>query len=369
VAGNHLTHAQAAEAIAAEGVSAEAPSDQAWPVAAPGTSSPDTNDPPAAEIDWTSVRDALPADVEALASGLDWIDPFTLDRRMQSAVRAMQQIDWQTGRLLRIFFDRRLHGAFGYRSAAQYVRERLGLSPRKARALVALERKTWQAPALDAAYRSGTLSSVRALTLLPVVHESTAAAWVARATAVTVRRLADEVEWALIAGEAAPPAPGSALRLDERQMRAPESEVEDAEVVFTGPASVVSLFRAAVLAFARPTRSLSQGFERLLEHARRTWEALPRHRDPIFGRDGWRCAVPACTARRELHDHHVVFRSRGGGNERDNRIAICATHHLRGIHGGAVRATGTAPHDVTWELGVRTGKPPLLRLVGDVYAA
>jgi hypothetical protein len=281
----------------------------------------------------------------------------------------MQQIDWQTGRLLRVFFDRRLYRAFGYRSAAHYTRERLGLSPRKARALVALERRTWEAPALDEAYRHGAISAVRALILLPVVRESTAAAWVERAAAVTVRRLADEVEWALVAGESAPPSLRARLELDERQMRArPEWEVEDVEVAFTGPASVVALFRTAILTFARPVRSLPHGFERLLDHARHTWKGLPRHRDPVFARDRWRCAVPACTARRALHDHHLVFRSQGGGNGRDNRITICAAHHLRGIHAGTVRASGTAP-ETTWELGVRAGRPPLLRLVGDVYAA
>jgi hypothetical protein len=98
------------------------------------------------------------------------------------------------------------------------------------------------------------------------------------------------------------------------------------------------------------------------------WEAQPRHRDPIFARDGWRCAVPVCTARRNLHDHHLVFRSRGGGNEGNNRITLCAWHHLRGIHAGRVRAEGGAPDALTWEVGVCTGRRPLLRLIGERYA-
>jgi len=44
-------------------------------------------------------------------------------------------------------------------------------------------------------------------------------------------------------------------------------------------------------------------------------------------------------------------------------------HHLRGIHQGRVRAWGTAPDDVTWELGVRPARAPLLRLRGDEYLA
>jgi len=87
----------------------------------------------------------------------------------------------------------------------------------------------------------------------------------------------------------------------------------------------------------------------------------PRHRDPVFARDRWRCAVSACSSRKQLHDHHIVFRSRGEDNARDNRITVCAWHHLR-IHAGIVRATGEAPADITWELGVRPGRRSLLRL-------
>jgi hypothetical protein len=63
---------------------------------------------------------------------------------------------------------------------------------------------------------------VRALTILPVVAESTAAAWVARAAEVPVRRLADEVEWALTVRDGVtailPPAPAASLALDARQL-------------------------------------------------------------------------------------------------------------------------------------------------------
>ena len=65
---------------------------------------------------------------------------------------------------------------------------------------------------------------------------------------------------------------------------------------------------------------------------------------------------------------HVVFRSRGGGNGRENRVTLCAWHHLRGVHAGRVRAEGEAPDGITWEIGVRPGRRALLRLVGERYA-
>jgi hypothetical protein len=141
----------------------------------------------------------------------------------------------------------------------------------------------------------------------------------------------------------------------------------DTDVMFAAPASVVALFRTAILAFTGPAEPVGRGFEHLHEHVQAEWASQPRHRDPVFARDGWRCAVPACSSRRQLHDHHIVFRSRGGDNGRDNRITVCAWHHLRGIHAGVVRATGEAPADIAWELGVRAGRRPLLRLHGDRY--
>src|SRR5438477_379763 len=199
-----------------------------------------------AELDWSAIREALPDDVDGLDADANTLDPFALDARMRAVLRAMRRADWQLGRLLRVFLDRRLYRLMEFPSAERYVTERLGLSPRKARALIALERKTWQADALGTAYRAGELSWVRALTILPILAEPTAAAWVERAGAVPVRRLADEVEWALTVREGlapiAPPPPGASLALDERQLcTRPEWEFPDAEVAFSAPVSVVAL--------------------------------------------------------------------------------------------------------------------------------
>ena len=102
---------------------------------------------------------------------------------------------------------------------------------------------------------------------------------------------------------------------------------------------------------------------------RACWLAAPKHCDPIFERDGWRCSVPGCSSRRNLHDHHVEFRSQGGGNEQDNRVAVCASHHHHGIHRGVVRASGKAGVGRDWELGCRGVSEPLLRVSGggEVY--
>jgi hypothetical protein len=334
----------------------------------------DTLDGPDDTLDWSAIAEALPDDVATLARGADCCDPHTLDARLRAAARAMRRIDWQMGRLLRLFLDCRLYLLLGFPTAARYVRERLGISIRKARLLVALERKTWDSPALMDAYRAGELSSLRALTIAPVVSERHGAAWVARAGEVTLRRLGDEVAWALDVQDASvafawpvPPAPGAALMAPPVQMRAWQDEMPRGEIRFRGPASVVALFRSALAACREPCTPEWIGLVRLLVHVKREWDRLPRHPDPVFARDGGRCAVPACRSRRNLHDHHLVFRSRGGDNARDNRVTVCAWHHLRGIHAGRVRAWGKAPGDVRWELGTRRDGPPLARLIGDYY--
>jgi hypothetical protein len=63
------------------------------------------------------------------------------------------------------------------------------------------------------------------------------------------------------------------------------------------------------------------------------------------------------------HGHHIVFRSAGGSDDPKNLVSLCATHHLRGIHGGTVRVWGEAPDRLHWQLGVRPGLPPLLEYV------
>lgn len=395
MAGEELSVWRAAEAIAAEGLSAsealtgrgssergscDAFGDEVGSAPRPEaivTSAGGDESEPLAGLDWAAVAQSIPEAVESLARDLDGTDAFVLDERMRAVVRSMQRIDWQLGRLLRLFFDMRLHEKVGFTSAASYVRERLGISARKGRALVRLERRSARAPQLASAYRNGEVSWVRALTLLPVLAEAHASAWVERAKSVTVRRLSDEVEWAAeireagaALGSVAPPPCGAVLMRPERQTCARDRDTPlDHEVTFVGPASVVALLRAAISAFSTPSEAPWRGLERLLDHTTAEWAGRPRHRDPIFERDGWRCAVPACSSRRNLHDHHVLFRSRGGHNGRENRVAVCAWHHLRGLHAGIVRARGRGPAAIVWEIGSRRGRPALLHLCGESYAS
>jgi hypothetical protein len=100
--------------------------------------------------------------------------------------------------------------------------------------------------------------------------------------------------------------------------------------------------------------------EALLDHFLDTWltltEKVRHHR--VLARDGFRCQVPGCSSRRNLHVHHVVFRSRGGTDDDENLSTLCAAHHLKGVHEGHITITGQAPDRLTIKLGVKRGKEP-----------
>jgi hypothetical protein len=146
-------------------------------------------------------------------------------------------------------------------------------------------------------------------------------------------------------------------------------EIPDAVITFRGPLSVVACLEGAIDAFTLPPEPRWRALARLLQHVEAEWRSQPKHRDPIFERDGWRCTVPACTSRRKLHDHHVIFRSRGGDGSRKNRTTVCAAHHIRHIHNGTLRAERTPSGAIEWWLGVNEGTDhcAFLRFIGDEY--
>jgi hypothetical protein len=262
----------------------------------------------------------------------------------------------------------RLYLEIGFRTLDTYVRERLGMSPQRGRALVRLERT---APCcLMRAYREGEVSWVQAYALLPVLVGSDARAfrerWLERAKRVTVRRLRDDIDEALLLRETDPELWARTGGLPDRlppvrQTRAqPTAAAETSRLFFLGPRDVARLFRAVLFTVRRrielrtgrsPTPGEAFGY--MLAHAVESWGGLaPRvpAQYRVFERDGWRCTVPGCSSRRNLHDHHIVYRSAGGSNELANRTTLCAWHHLRGVHAGIVRCRGRAPDDLRFDM-------------------
>ena len=436
-AGRMLHVGEAAELIAAEVLSAlpvDEPMDQeacdeanaSWSPsdsdddAAPatfGTGSP--REPGAASAD----RVARPSwrgygVLEGLLVGLEQADAFELDARLRRALSMEQRLDARMGPLLARVWDRWVHRALGYPTREAYARERLGMDPTRARALVRLERAAVVSEPFARAYRAGALSWVKAGILVPLVSADPLGRfmedWVAWAGQVTVRRLREDVEWALALDDTDPvafrrngglppeacgergtgsaatdpsepdstrdreigapqrdPAGDTAPRLDQ-EIGAPRREAaeETCSVRFFGPADVVQLFRAVLCTVRRRLESdmgrlptEGQALDAMLDHVLSSWGVLDgkvaaRHR--VFDRDGWVCAVPGCTSMQNLHDHHIRFRSAGGSDALENRVTLCAFHHLRGVHAARLRCVGRAPDGLTWQLGIRPGAAPLV---------
>ena len=343
-----------------------------------------------------------------------------LDRKLRALVKLRQGIAWQQGRLLSTFSRLGLHRVFGFLSFARYCRERLGLGIRRARRLIALDRRLLGLPALEEAYRSGLLSWVKADTVARVADETSERDWLRLAGSTTYRRLRDEVTlaedpsveagagghhhgrrgrhpsldatgepvvespWARPGKGRAPAGPRVQTCADpaedavESCARAPDGDAQtcarpEFRVRYWAPGDVAALWRHAL-----EVCRLSSGRDMddwecvalMLDSFEETWDVtrdprwLRRHR--IFERDGWRCRVPGCSSRRNLQAHHVLYRSRGGPDDDGNLAVLCAAHHLRGIHAGRLRCHGAAGGFLRWELGVGDGGPPILATVEDL---
>jgi hypothetical protein len=235
--------------------------------------------------------------LESLVVGLEEADAFELDDRFRRAVSLEQRLDARLGPLLVRVWDRWVHRALGFRTREAYARERLGMDPTRARALVRLERAAASSEPFARAYRAGTLSSVKAGILAPLVSADPLgrfmADWVAWAGRVTVRRLREDVEWALTLEDTDPVAfrgtgglppeargdqggiaerkatepddvqdreigaqhrdpGGNVAPVAEGEIGAPEKEAaETCSVRFFGPADVVQLFRAVLCTVRR----------------------------------------------------------------------------------------------------------------------
>jgi hypothetical protein len=233
------------------------------------------------------------------------------------------------------------------------------VSPRKVRALLRLERACAVAPALAAAWRSGRITGSQAQALVPLVlapgSEPFHVAWMEHTEGVTVRRFEDDVDGALASGIFDPallpdlPDLPEGVQIGARHMAGQETDVWVANV----PADVGRLFRACLCSLARRLDTgPGAALEAMFDHCIETWRQPTPREHRVFARDGWRCTVPGCTSYRNLHAHHVVFRSAGGADDPANLTTLCAAHHQRGVHAGVIRITGRAPDALVFELPV-----------------
>jgi hypothetical protein len=392
---------QAAELIAAEVLSAipidEPPDHEEGCDDADGAWSPPDECANGAKASRTSEPGRLASKgygaLQELLDGATGSDPFDLDARLRRALSLEQRLDARMGPLLFRVWWRWCHRILGYRTREAYARERLGMDPTRARALVRLERAAMASEPFARACRSGALSWVKAGLLAPLVSADPLGQfieeWVAWAQQVTVRRLREDVEWALTLEDTDPaefrrtgglPADretgaqhrdpqSDPLTTPSREIRAQDRAAETCTIRMIAPADVVRLLRAVLCTVRRrmettdgrpPTEGQALGV--ILDYVFSSWgvgeKVAPEHR--VFERDGWLCRAPGCTSMQNLHSHHIQHRSQGGPDDPPNRVTVCAFHHLRGIHAQRVRCVGRAPDGLTWQMGIRPGAAPLV---------
>jgi hypothetical protein len=124
----------------------------------------------------------------------------------------------------------------------------------------------------------------------------------------------------------------------------------------------IAAVRAAAAANGHPIGE-GEATARMADHFVEVWgPEVVRVRDEIgagrlrvLERTDGLCAVPGCSCPAE-HEHHVKYRSRGGGEEIWNRTGLCDAHHLAGIHGGWVTVEGMAGDRLLWKLGIVDGE-------------
>jgi hypothetical protein len=324
---------------------------------------------------------SLPTFLHALLTDLDSADAFALDARLRRAVRLEQRHLARVGPWLLAVAQERLFRDLGYRCLDAYARDELGMAASKARALLRIERVASVSLLFRKAWQAGELTWTQAEALAPLfVLEHSGpwqAAWLALARAVTVRRLRDDVDRAVSLDLLDPGAheyPPAGLLTGAKPTESGEGIVpaekrrEAAEFFFRAPRDVARIFRAVLATVQRRIEraenrgsSQSEALELMFEHVFEVWgrwRPVPK-KYRVFDRDGWRCAVPGCSGYRELHDHHIVFRSAGGSDALENRVTLCAWHHLRGVHAGVVGVRGKAPEGLRFSLGLRETGPPL----------
>jgi hypothetical protein len=298
---------------------------------------------------WDRRHAGTEAGLVRLAGWAETASAHALDGALRRAMKRLQRIEHDLGRILRQVLERRLYRELGFTSFERYVEERVDISPRTARRWVQMARLGPAGSAVANAFRNGLLTPKQASLVSEVVPPAQQPDAIAFAQGVTLRRLEDEL----------------GARDTARDT-----------IAFTAPPEAANVFLLALEAArlhleaeTQARQSTTDALIWMLDHVIEAWlkqgAAFKDYAD--FNRDLFRCTAPGCTARRSLQSHHLVFQSAGGPDEPWNRTTLCAFHHQRGIHAHTMRCSGRAPDGLVFELGLRATGPPLLRAQsGDV---
>ena len=343
-------------------------------------------------------------DVESEGAEVDW-DGGTeqIDSELRRVAAELARRDLLLGEVAEAFWSRDGWRRLGYGTAAQYARERLGMSLSSVKAKRALARRARSMPRLRKAVNGRELGFEAARLVAAVASRETADAWVTRARERTVKHLREEVDAAEMLGRLGiepgrrPPDEATMAELGAIERRVVSGAVfgtdcaadaagrEQDAAGATGREEQGQLSAGALARAERDARERSRGRVtlkvRVATGIRRYYRWLERmfqRRGPrgvtfvrylcvalidpwrpkaqpefayadVYERDGHRCTSPVCT-RQDLTPHHLVFRSAGGDDTADNLTSLCVWCHLDGVHGGTLTVTPPASA-MMWQVG------------------
>ena len=280
---------------------------------------------------------ALSARLEAVepvaAPALSEMGPRALDARLKDLVGKRGSWDQVFGPAARAFVRKRVAAELGFANLGQYLKERLGMGRRAVEQRVWLERRMEALPQLRYALGRGEVSYEKARLLAGVADFDSVNGWIRRAQGMTCAELSRAVAEAEDA---------QACARGRCELRMPDGVSRLLEATLRGAA-------AAFGGLLDPRQCMFLVAWHFLE----AWGPLLKQRSTLSRRvrdrdRGW-CTTPGCS-RPSAQGHHLVHRSQGGGDGPGNLPPLCAPHHLRGVHGGKLRVSGTAPDHLVWEL-------------------
>ena len=279
---------------------------------------------------------------------------------------------------------RHLYRDFDYSSINQYAMKELGFSKTRTGDFIRLARQLDKLPKVKKAMSNGDLGYTKAREILPVATPETEDSWL-KAARKSRRELVHEVKKVKLAAKVDPGQrelmPTAPPVVDPKELPVrfqmdltPEQEARRAALVerlhkLGGvPNDRAELMLEALAALAESREKTPRGAlagrppvqihvhehggrmtvqteagERELSFAeterircdaaictkggRNTTTIPPRVRREVLARDRHRCQAPGCGRTRFLEVHHIVPRTQGGQNQKENLLTLCGSCH------------------------------------------
>jgi hypothetical protein len=328
------------------GEPASADAAPAWPAVQPGPMSSHAARVVARQL--AAIGEALDV-IREIEKEVPGDDALALDARALRLVAARRRYDETLGILAREFKHGGCHEALRI-GFDQYCEERLLMRGGAVRQRAWLEGRMQDLPALRTALSSGRIGYAKALVVARRATWADIDERIARAAKTTCQQLEREAQ-----AEEDREHRGKGTR----KLLSPSDAAQTVRDAIAAAQRRALAEKGVAIDAGEALAAVADHFVEVKEaHTpefdQRRW--MSRFRRDALTRTLGLCAVPGCS-RAAVHVHHVVFRSRGGRDHPWNGVALCAVHHLHGIHLGFLEVTGRAGERLHWKFATGEAVP------------